>query len=232
MKQNHRDVFFRVAEELNIWIGLREPNPLADDWIDYTWTQPKMADCKAKTSDNPSFDCAGLVVNPLLVPQAFKPESKRSAEFVWKNKFAKYGNHIDELPSGFEYWRATDREPYGEGIWHGVIAYRGKPIFADYDIMTVVPINESGGFEFTNGFIVNTFKTTSTPIGEFSIGWLADNFNRIRIRLNFYLGKEMIQHGPEFDYGGLGARETEVVCWFGPGRNYHEDTSSFVSGGH
>ena len=102
MKQSHHEVFFHVAGEEKIWIGLREPNPLADRWVDKKWAQPKMLECKTKTSDNPTYHYAGLVVNPFLVPEAFKPQSLNRAEETWSKKFV---NHCDFLPPLFDYFR-------------------------------------------------------------------------------------------------------------------------------
>ena len=64
MRRDHMDVFFKVAEQFECWIGVREPNPLADKWIGKSGYVPKGLNCKAKTSDNPAFRFAGLVVDP------------------------------------------------------------------------------------------------------------------------------------------------------------------------
>ena len=41
MRRDHMDVFFKVAEQFECWIGVREPNPLADKWIGKSGYVPK-----------------------------------------------------------------------------------------------------------------------------------------------------------------------------------------------
>src|SRR2546429_7629979 len=89
MRQDHMQVFFEAAQQCTCWIGLREPNPLADKWIGKPGYIPKCENCKAKTADNPSFQFAGLVVAPTLRPEAFRRETLSAAIDACENKFLK-----------------------------------------------------------------------------------------------------------------------------------------------
>lgn len=80
---------------MNCWIGLREPNDLADKWIGKPGYLPKGVACQAKTSDNAGFGFSGLVVNPLLCPKAFKQSTLQEAREKW-NGFAAN----NQLPAG------------------------------------------------------------------------------------------------------------------------------------
>ncbi len=85
MRRDHMDVFFKVAEQFGCWIGVREPNPLADKWIGKSGYVPKGLNCKAKTSDNPAFRFAGLVVDPTARPEAFTKETLPDAKDTWRH---------------------------------------------------------------------------------------------------------------------------------------------------
>src|SRR5712691_4759840 len=97
MRPDHAQVFFDAARQCTCWIGLREPNPLADRWIGRPGYIPKGENCKAKTADNPTFPFAGLVVDPTTRPEAFEAETLAAAVDTWNHKFLKGGH----LPGGF-----------------------------------------------------------------------------------------------------------------------------------
>lgn len=203
MLQGLKDVFFDAAERHQCWIGLREPNPLAERWIGRSGYTPKMEACKAKTADNSRHEFAGLVVDPILCKNAFKPETVKAAQETWKNKFLKG----DMLPVGFT--RDT------KGSQKGLVKYNGQAIYADFDLMAVNRSNENGDF-------------VPTTLQEET-----DLFNAIAPLLNKGFGSQMIQHGAEFMWeGGVGARESEYVYWFGPGRRFQVGTSSMPKAGH
>ena len=50
MRPDHKEAFFRVANDVSCWIGLREPNPLTDKWIGRAQHTPK-ADTSAVRRD-------------------------------------------------------------------------------------------------------------------------------------------------------------------------------------
>jgi len=203
MIAKHKEVFFQAAEKYTCWIGLREPNPLSDQWIGIPGGMPKSMDCKAKTADNPTYRFAGLVVDPTVCPQGFKTETIGEARHTWKEKFL----HGDRLPGGFN---VVDR-----GVDRGVVMKNGARIFADFDLMLINRSNGAGEFLFTSEAEQETL------------------FDSVQPAINQGLGVPMIQHGAEFMWkGGVGARESEVVLFFGPGRRFKAERSSMPKNGH
>ena len=135
MIPQHKQIFFTVADKLNCFIGLREPNDLSDRWITKAGYVPKGVDVKAKTAKAREF--AGLVVNPYLLPKAFpKPDDLKRAQESW-DKFAKNGLH-----GGFSCPNS--------GPEKGLLKKEGKAIHADYDLMFITLADEQGNIKFTS----------------------------------------------------------------------------------
>jgi hypothetical protein len=207
MREDHKKIFFKVASELQCWIGLREPNPLSVQWMGKSIggyrCRPKGVECKAKTADNEDHKFAGLVLNPFLCPDGFIRESLEAAQSKYKNDFLLGSS----LPPNF-YCFESGREK-------GLIRYYDSFLYADYDLMSIVK---------------------SGPRGEFLFTTLPEQkklFDRIKPLLNRGFGEDLIQHGTEFMYDkGVGARESEFVYWFGPGGNFKVGASSMPKGGH
>lgn len=201
MLSQHREVFFTVAAEKNCWIGLREPNPLSEKWFGRPGCVPKDMQCKAKTADNPNFEYSGLVANPETRPEAFTSATLESAKKTW-SKFLVAG----QLPLG---WTCVV-----DSVERGLVKNpQGSFLFADYDLMAICRANAMGEMLFTS-------NDEATKLSSAARGRLNELFKRI-------VGVEMIQHGSEFEWaGGVGARESELVYWFGPGRRFHVGTSS------
>jgi len=203
MRRDHMDVFFKVAEQFECWIGVREPNPLADKWIGKSGYVPKGLNCKAKTSDNPAFRFAGLVVDPTARPEAFTKETLADAEDTWKKKFLKDGR----VPPGFACMQT--------GPEKGLVKFAGAAIFADYDLMAISRSNSRGEMLFTD----------QAQQGEL--------FAKIEPLLRQGLRVPMVQHPTEFMWDqGIGAREFEWVLWFGPGHRFNRSPSSMPKAGH
>ena len=135
MKQAHKNVFLTAAQQFTCWIGLREPNALSERWIGKPGFVPKGEACKAKTADNRNHDLGGLVVDPILCPEAFVNTGE--AAKTWKNKFAVGGR----LPAGFTRVEA--------GPEKGLVKFNGSAIYADFDLMAINRSNAEGEFLFT-----------------------------------------------------------------------------------
>ena len=203
MLEHHKEIFFQLAQQFTCWIGLREPNPLSDRWCGRAGYRPKGEECKAKTADQPDFRFAGLVVDPTLCAEAFTDESLPAALETWKTKFL-IG---DQMPGGFSRMES--------GPEKGLVRQQGQAIHADYDLMAISKSNERGEHLFT------------TNSEERAL------FNKVGKQLNRRFGTVMIQHGSEFMWmGGVGARESEFVLWFGPARRFIRGLSSMPKGGH
>jgi hypothetical protein len=201
MIQQHKLIFFKVAAQFNCIIGVREPNPLADKWIGRAGYTPKMQSCKAKTANNAGHPFAGLVVDPLLCPDAFTEKSLPVAKEKWTDSFLSGGN----LPSGFT------RETTGDE--KGLVKYNGSAIYADYDLMYVSSADAKGEHTFTD-------YAEQKQLGI-----------RVKAALNNLFGIAMIQHGAEFDWmdpkSRVGAAEKEQVHIFKP-RGFFDSVQSAV----
>jgi hypothetical protein len=204
MLQAHKDIFFDAAQQFTCWIGLREPNELSDRWVGKRGYRPKGEACKAKTSDNEDFPFAGLVVDPILCPTAFSSEKAlKDAQECWNTKFLVGGN----LPPGFGRLES--------GPEKGLVRQQGQAIHADYDLMAISRAGQRGEHLFTSNA---EEKALFAKVGAY---------------LNQRFGTPLIQHGTEFMWdGGVGARESEYVLWFGPGRKLMRTQSSMPKGGH
>jgi len=188
-----RTVFFKTAAEFMCWIGLREPNPLSLPWVGREGFTPKPESCKAKSADNPGYQFAGLVVDPTKVPDAFTVHTRQLAIDTWKNKFLVGGKELPPYYSVVEIGRER-----------GLVKLNGSAIHADFDLMSIVRSNDKGEF-------LPTSETEQEKL-----------FKNVGPALNRGFGSPMIQHGAEFMWkGGIGARESEYVLWYGPGLRFN-----------
>ena len=96
-----------------------------------------------------------------------------------------------------------------QGNEKGLVKYKDLPIHADYDLLSICRADGDGEFKYTEKKL---------------LGHLARIVKR---RLNQKFGKEMIQHGTEFEYEGIGANHGEEVYWFGPGNQFKQSTMVF-----
>lgn len=196
MLPQHKEIFFAVAQQLNCWIGLREPNDLADQWIGKPGFVPKGVSCKAKTSDSAGFQFAGLVTDPTLCPEAFQQKTIEDAREKWKS-FA--GNN--QLPGGYTCEK--------NGREKGLVKYHGNAIHADYDLMAVCNAGADGEIGYTTE---EDQKGLFTRVERL----LNMRFNTKMIQH----GSEFMYKD------GVGARETESVYFFGPNRKFKLSYSS------
>lgn len=130
MREHHRELFFLAAEEFSCWVGLREPNSLAERWIGDPACVPKPVTCKAKTADSPVFHFSGLVANPHVCGSAFM--NPVQAMHSWED-FTKSG-----LPKGYSIVESGEEK--------GLLKFDGCKIYADFDLMAIVKSNSKGEF--------------------------------------------------------------------------------------
>ena len=212
MLPHHQEVFYTAAETYTCWIALREPNPLAERWIGRNGFRPKGHDCEAKTADNPAHRWAGLVVSPVLLPEAFRQDGGvNSSLYLALEKWRTFLS-LGRLPAGFT---CAD-----SGLEKGVVRQNGLAIFADYDLMTLVKSDKKGSF-------LTTTDADELALMDKVIPHLNNSFGTKLFEL------KMIQHGPEFDpnFYGLGARAREQILYFGPGHRFQIGTSSMRNEG-
>jgi len=135
MLQSHKDAFFFVADKLQCWIGLREPNELSDWYIGKGGYTAKNEHCKAKTADNAAHFFKGLVVSPKLCPEAFLPSSREVALRKWNE---------------FEQTMAPGFTVEQTGPMKGLVKWFGKSMHADFDLMYISKADAEGGLAFTS----------------------------------------------------------------------------------
>jgi hypothetical protein len=195
MRDTHRAAFYSVANICNCQIGVREPNEYADKWIGISGYIPKMKECKAKTSDEPSYKFSGLIVDPILCPEAFTDASRSSANEKWYD-FTKDGN----LPSNFT------RETSGDE--RGLVKYKGAAIHSDYDLM----------------FIRSLDNTRPAKYNDFSerepLSIRVQTLLNINLGVSMIQhGAELDWYDNE---SRVGAAESEMILTFGPNRYYSD----------
>jgi hypothetical protein len=196
MRPDHVQTLRNVAQQCTCWIGVREPNALAERWIGNTAGVPKPLTCKAKTADNPTFMQAGLVVDPTARPEAFAPASLPDALEKWM-KFS-IGS---TLPPGYA--------AVSQGPERGLVKLNGRVLYSDYDLMGLLRSDANGTKLFTTQVEQAQLFARVQPALNRAFG----------VELIQH-GTEL-----SWD-GGVGAREFEFVLWFGPGGRTERHPSS------
>lgn len=197
MLEAHRRAFLHVAQARACWIGVREPNPMADRWIAGGTCVPKSEACKAKTADNPTFPYAGLVVDPTTRSEAFQRATLPRAMEKW-GEFLKVGRP----PAGFSIVE--------EGPERGLVRFRGRRIMADYDLMALLKSNAAGERLYTDKSEIPDLIRRVVPAVNQALG--------------IDMVQHGPEFDPGFKY--LGAAPREWVLWFGPGRRVERHESS------
>jgi len=146
----HIEAFKRAAGFFKVWILVRRGNPKSKEWIGMQGYIPKLLDCKAKTADQDfeGLKCAGLVVSPKLVPQAFSTEKLIKAKKEWtgfeeklysfdpKNRTA----HMEAVRQGKHYTLQLDEKSkhFGCVLYKPIYRAQADYIHADYDLYAIV----------------------------------------------------------------------------------------------
>lgn len=202
MINQHVNAFFEAADKFQCWIGLREPNLFAEQWFSIPMHAGKDLRCKAKTADNPGFPFAGLVVDPFVRPEAFMNETHWSAckswrEFTCDTFYLAGFSAVEEGPR-----RGLVKDPMG--------CY----LFADYDLMAIIPAGEKG----TKGSVFEESTKVCEDAAALTKAYNYEKYREIAPFLNERFVTPLILHPPEFEFDtDVGARGREQVFWFGPG---------------
>src|SRR5581483_4020313 len=148
MPAKHIEGFKRAAAKFKVWILLRRGNPQSLKWIGVPGYAPKMLDCKAKTAEfdvNGPDSTAGLVVSPLLLPQAFGQVKLGKALKEWSHlqpllyTFDPKTN-IAQDAAGKHYTIQMDKNDkhYGCVMYKPIFRSQFEYIHADYDLYAIV----------------------------------------------------------------------------------------------
>lgn len=222
MLPRHKEIFFNIAQQFNCWIGVREPNELADRWVEQSGYIAKPLSCKPKTADNTNDEIGGgLVANPFLRPQAFTSNSREDAKEIWKKFLDPYTRfkppffqrHNAYKPETLQDRFAPVKLPEGyscieEGKQKGLVTLNGCFIHADYDLMTILQSDGQGNRSTTSIDQTKVLVKTVVPV------------------LNTRFGFKLIQHGSEMEWNkGVGARDSELIWWFGPKNQFLSEKS-------
>lgn len=229
MLPQHRDAFFEVATSHHCWIGLRDPNPLADPWISKQGCYPKPITCKAKTADVPGKPFSGLVVSPWILDDHFSMSRRDKARRSWE-QFQSLVWETEDPDPGFWAVRrvqsmatssaaggsqtrvmlcGSDSTKYDyqlivDGPRRGVVLYRGMQIFADYDLFAVAGAD-------SDGRMAAQWSELQHP----------ERYRKVMQALNskFQFSLDMVQHGADFDWTkGTASGPRDYILWFGPKR--------------
>ena len=108
----------------------------------------------------------------------------------------------------------------------GLVLYNGCYIFADYDLMAVHPSNAAGDW-----LAVGDLPPKGSDEAYEAAGSLKQLCKEVEDALNALFGKKLIQHGAEFIWNkGMGAKDSELVLWFGPGNRISTSISAMKKG--
>jgi len=182
------------------WILVRATNENSLQYIGRAGYVPKPKECKPKTADFTQH--AGLVVCPILLPQAFNSVKLIKATKIWNqwaNRDANAPKNVDSLgtlPAGF----SVDAKLHSER--YGCLRFGGNLIHGDYDLFDVVdPLNPT------------RWIALATSNGKLAEDMISELQIKVKGPLNALLGVDMIQHGVQAAFGTF---EDERVLAFGP----------------
>ena len=190
--EGHKLIFADVARKVGVWILVRGTNKASLDFLskaDYRVRYtPKPIDCKAKTARDGR--CAGLVVNPHNVTDAFSGDNtQRKADWDAKDN-----------PMAFSERRGSYSEE-SSGPLAGCIKLDGKYIHGDYDLKGILlPRHESA----TLGLVTSLHGVLHVR---------GPRFYEVQKLVNTAIGADMVQHDADELYG---EHSDEAVFVFGP----------------
>jgi hypothetical protein len=191
MRPQDAQAFSAVAKQLGLWILVRRTNPASLDFIGRPGFVPKPIDCKAKTAD--VGPCAGLVVNPEVLQNAFNPAKVPKAMKEWK-KFCAEGLIGG---SGARYGTQSDpNKPY-----YGALLLGGDFVHGDYDLYDIIDPDQAS----------RNLAAVETMLGQ--PHRRGANFYRVQQLINQKIGAPMVQHGGEAQYAD---HSEQALDAFGP----------------
>ena len=185
IRPQDRSVFAAAAVQIGVYILVRGTNKASLKYVQDPRFIPKPIDCKLKTADQ--GDLAGLVVDPVLNPQAFS-EKRREKAVKW----------IGTLPGRYTVDMAKNSR------FVGCVQLGGKCIHGDYDLKAIV----LRGQEFRNLSLVTELLGQDARRGP--------KFYEVQRWVNNAIGKPMVQHGAEDEYLDHSDDADETIFVFFP----------------
>ncbi len=223
-------VFKAAAAAYNHIIVVRATNEHSIQYIGRPHYVPKPIDCKPKTASMNALSmgkqvpCAGLVVDPTLLPNAFNSKKHAAATECWgkftqgasakeqKNKvFRRHGNAgfyaVDTYKASANYGclMLTVQNPPDKDFRLDVLAYqefRRKLnmcyVYGDYDLYGLIDVDKV--LQASKGKGIAEKQVMSENLFGVT-SFHSPNFQQIRHFLNQGIGTNMIQHGSQDTFG-------------------------------
>ena len=190
MRPQDKSVFLEAAGKFQVWILVRRTNVASLQYIGRAGYTPKRIDCKAKTADlnSKNFQLAGLVVSPIIHPNAFKPSKTQKAREAWEAM-----NQL--IGSTYSVEMNANSRHYG-GLKLGNCYIHG-----DYDLYDIIDITQA----HRNLALVETLLGQPHRRGPKVLA--VEEF------VNAKIGSPMIQHGGEAQYAD---HSEQAIDAFGP----------------
>ncbi len=191
MRVQDRMAFAQAARTFNCWILVRRTNPDSLKYVGLPGYTPKPIDCKAKTANNPSHPLAGLVVDPVRVPQAFES---------------------DKLPKVKQCWEAFSSSVMGNGGRYAVVTENvsrhfgcvtlgGKFVHGDYDLKDIILADQLHR------------NLASVEMLQGQPHMRGPRVLQVQQFVNARIGADMVQHGGEAQFAD---HADEPIDCFGP----------------
>ena len=187
-------------------ILVRDTNVASLKFIGLSGFRPKPIECKAKTANAHGHRFSGLVVSPLMLPEAFRPNDLINAKKNWLD-FEKV------MRSRSNCW--TVRQ---DGDLRGCVELNGKLLHGDYDLFDVIPVPKSElapGNKLKWNRKVGHLAAIETLNGQAS--YRTWGIDPVKTYVNSKVRSPMVQHGAAMQFSGEFEQNVHV---FTPDRTY------------
>lgn len=187
----HEHIFLNIADRLHCCIMVREPNDLLERWFGKRVGGRWECIPKPATVKAKSADNANHELGGLVVNPELCPGAFTPLR-------------LDKAMATWKKWSAPSGiTSVREGPCKGLVLLHGKAIFPDYDLFDVTLLSRDARMY---------------PLEFDSPREAADLVKTVTRAFNTSVGIDMIRHGPETHWLGMGTTGDEQVICFSPGR--------------
>jgi hypothetical protein len=190
MRTQDKAAFLDAARQFNVWILVRRTNPASMKYIGKQGFSPKRIDCKAKTADLDiaPYELAGLVVDPTIHPNAFKPKKLPTAKGFWAKM-----QPLSATPYTVD---ANAKSKH-----YGCLQIQGRYIHGDYDLYDIIDVTQAQ----------RNLAAVETLLGQ--PHRRGPKVLTVQEFINGRIGSPMIQHGGEAQHADHSEQSIDA---FGP----------------
>ena len=207
-----------VAMVQKVYIIVRRSNPEAKNYIGKPDYMAKPIDCKPKTADKNvgNAECAGLVINPELLPGAFETEDKQEKAFaIWQKFVDEHKPAPCEQRDGKEVrvWGPPGGKPgwavqvcpsskhYGCLLYaHTPWAINGKYVYGDLDLFGIAPAADPK----------QVLRVHETLLGATHAR--GPNTQSVQFSVNAMAGNALIKHGEQELFAEFEDEALDAFC--------------------